>query len=39
MKFICKIFGHKMYNISWSQTTFTVMCTRCDDRWEKLSDL
>ena len=32
-KFICKLFGHKMYNISWSQTDFTVLCTRCEKTW------
>ena len=29
MKFICKVFGHKMYSINWTQQTFTVLCLRC----------
>ena len=33
-KFICKVFGHKMYSISWTQSDFTVICTRCEKRWE-----
>ena len=33
MSFLCKVFGHKMYNISWTQTVFTVLCTRCEKRW------
>jgi hypothetical protein len=32
--FICKIFAHKLYNIAWSPTKFTVLCTRCEKRWE-----
>lgn len=34
MKFLCKIFGHKMYSISYSQTEFVVLCVRCEKRWE-----
>lgn len=36
MKFICKMFGHKMYNIVWSnnELDFTVLCLRCEERWE-----
>ena len=30
---ICKIVGHKMYNISWSQDAFTVLCIRCEKSW------
>lgn len=33
-KLICKVFGHKMYSISWSQESFTVLCTRCEKTWE-----
>ena len=33
-KFICKIFGHKMYSITWGATNFTVLCTRCEATWE-----
>ena len=33
-KFICKVFGHKMYNISYSQTDFVVLCTRCEKNWQ-----
>ncbi len=32
-KFICKVFGHKMYNISWNKEEFTVLCTRCECQW------
>ena len=34
MKFICKLFGHKMYSITWAAADFTVLCIRCEDRWE-----
>jgi len=34
MKVLCKVFGHKMYSITWGSTEFTVLCTRCDQRWE-----
>lgn len=34
MKLICMFFGHKMYSITWSPTKFTVLCTRCNQRWE-----
>jgi hypothetical protein len=35
MKFICKLFGHKMYNIVWETNSgeFTVLCTRCEKHW------
>ena len=39
MSFICKVFGHKMYSISWTQAKFTVLCTRCEKRWEKMDDI
>jgi len=32
-KFICKVFGHQMYNIAWSQQEFTVLCKRCEKQW------
>lgn len=35
MNFICKVFGHKMYSISWTPESFTVLCTRCEQTWEK----
>jgi hypothetical protein len=37
MSFLCKVFGHKMYSITWSNNgpaDFTVICTRCEKRWE-----
>lgn len=34
MKFMCRIFGHKMYSITWSAGDFTVLCTRCEKRWQ-----
>lgn len=34
MKAICMLFGHKMYSINWTPDRFTVMCTRCEKRWE-----
>ena len=33
MSFICKVFGHKMYSISYSQNEFTVLCVRCEKNW------
>jgi hypothetical protein len=38
MTFICKIFGHKMYSINWTSEKFTVLCTRCDNRWESIDE-
>jgi hypothetical protein len=36
MSFLCKIFGHKMYNIVWDNLTadFTVLCLRCEKNWD-----
>jgi len=41
MKLLCKLFGHKMYSITWEANTseFTVLCTRCEKRWERHSRL
>lgn len=34
MKFICKIFGHKMYDLGhWSAIELTI-CERCEKKWE-----
>lgn len=34
MRSLCMLFGHKMYSITWNPTKFTVLCTRCEQRWE-----
>jgi hypothetical protein len=34
MKVLCKVFGHKMYSITWTNAKFTVLCVRCEERWE-----
>ena len=41
MRIICKLFGHKMYSITWEANTseFTVLCTRCEKSWDKHSRL
>jgi hypothetical protein len=41
MKLLCKLFSHKMYSITWEANTsdFTVLCIRCEKRWEKHSRL
>jgi hypothetical protein len=33
MRFLCKLFGHKMYSITWLQEDFSVLCTRCEKQW------
>ena len=38
MKTICMVFGHKMYSISWTSDKFTVLCTRCEQRWENTDE-
>lgn len=34
MKLMCKLFGHKMYNIVWDTADFTVLCLRCEKGWQ-----
>lgn len=36
MKFICKIFSHKMYSINWDSFKFTVVCLRCGYKIESV---
>lgn len=37
MKFLCKLYGHKMYSITWAANSddFTVLCVRCEKSWTK----
>lgn len=39
MKFLCKLFGHKMYSINWTPDSFTVICIRCSMRWDAKNQL
>jgi hypothetical protein len=34
VRFICRMAGHKMYSITWNTGDFTVLCTRCEKRWQ-----